>query len=636
MAGLVDVSAIPFPSALRQPAWVTDLLRLLGARPIPLDALLAILRARHPSVGRDEVESLLLTRATVHGTQEGWVDLMAAADGAILTRVLTADELRRGVLVTDGDLDLWARLAGGGLPLASGGQVRARHRPDTVTGADGELVGPPGWLDGMHEGQLIGVRLSQGVLEVMAVAPPALDRDRAQRLVATTASNAWSSLAAYLELREVDSGVEPTTRIGWAVADLVATCPGVLRTPLPPVSRLLELGGLVVHGSRASLPGLPTDRRQIAALSDTEVRARVAVAAYARTWSGGGPVANQDGALFLDLAVICGVLEHLADLVECDPLPLAALDGLRRLARTPTERAAVELLAARSAEGRGDSATAEQLVNAALSYDPELLPAVLDAAEYAATRGDPVAAEGYLKRAGRPADDPRRVALAKVVATPATAIARAQPCPCGSGERYRRCCLKFAVHPLPIRAGMVYARLAWYAYRAPRRGTVTWLERMVDVDQPHAGLLPLDLAIFDTGIIDDYLASRRELLPADERALLERWRAARIAPYQVTAVRDSAYVTLRPLLGGEHVELRNRSLAASVRRYDVLVARILYDGRRECLIAPARPVPLDRVAEVMAIFDDYRPQALAAFFGPKSSDTADDPFSGMVDAIGDA
>lgn len=628
--------AIPFPSALRQPPWVTDLLRLLGPRPIPLDTLVATIQAQHPSVGREEVEGLLLTRATTHGTQEGWVDLLAAADGAILTHVLTADELRHGVLVADGDLDLWVRLAGGGLPLAGGGQVRARHRPDTVTGADGELVGPPGWLDGLREGQLIGVRLWQGVLEVLVVAPPALDRARARRLVAIAASNAWASLAAYLELREVDSGVEPTTRIGWAVADLVATCPGVLRAPLPPVPRLLELGGLMIHGSRASLPGLPADRRQTAALTDTEVRARVAVAAYARAWSGGGPVANQDGALFLDLAVVCGVLEHLADLVECDPLPLAALDGLRRLARTPTERAAVELLAARSAEGRGDAAAAEQLVTAALAHDPELLPAVLDAAEYAATRGDPVAAEGFLKRAGRPADDPRRVALAKVVPTPATAIARAQPCPCGSGERYRRCCLKLAVHPLPIRAGLVYARLAWYAYRAPRRGTVTWLERMVDLNQPHAGLLPLDLAIFDTGIIDDYLASRRELLPADERGLLERWRAARIAPYQVTKVRDEAYVTLRPLLGGEQVELRNRPLAASVRRYDVLVARVLHDGRRECLIAPARPVPLDRVAEVMAIFDRYQPQALAAFFGPGPAEAADDPCSGVVDAMGDA
>lgn len=626
------MSANPFPSALRQPAWVTDLARLLGPRPTPLDTLVAALRARHPQVTRDEVEAELLTRATTHETRAGWVDLLAAADGAILTHVLTGDELRHGVLIADGDLDLWARLAGGGLPLAGGGQVGVRHRADTVTGADAELVGPPGWLDSLREGQLIGVGLRHGVIELMPVAPPALDRPRARQLVAVAAANAWASLAAYLELREDDSGVEPTTPIGWAVADLVATYPGVLRVPLPPVPRLLELGGLVVHGSRVGLPGVPPDRRQAAALTDTEVRARVAVAAYARAWSGGGPVGYQDGALFLDLAVVCGVLEHLADLVECDPLPYPALEGLRQLARTPTERAAVELLAARSAEGRGDSASAERLVEAALAYDPELLPAVLDAAEYAATRGNPVAAEGYLKRAGRPADDPRRVALAKVVPTPATAIARAQPCPCGSGQRYGRCCLKFATHPLPIRAGLVYARMAWYAYRAPRRGTVTWLERMLDMSAPHAALLAVDLAIFDTGIIDDYLAARRHLLPADERALLERWRTAPIAPYQVVEIREQAYVTLRPLLGGVPVEVRNRPLAGSVRLYDVLVARVLHDGRRECLIAPARQVPLDRVAEVLAVFDNYRPEALAAFFGPRPAERVDDPFDGMVDA----
>ena len=120
-------------------------------------------------------------------------------------------------------------------------------------------------------------------------------------------------------------------------------------------------------------------------------------------------------------------------------------------------------------------------------------------------------------------------------------------------------------------------------------------------------------------------------------ALLERWRAAPIAPYEVTEIRDKAYVTLRPLLGGPPVEVRNKPLAGSVRCADVLVARILHDGRRECLIAPARQVPLDRVAEVLAVFDNYQPQALAAFFGPRPAEHADDLFDGgMVDARGDS
>ena len=95
----------------------------------------------------------------------------------------------------------------------------------------------------------------------MAVAPPALDRDRAQRLVATTASTAWSLLAAYLELRGGLRGGPDADRLGGGGP---GACPGVLRTLLPPVS-WLRARWPGRPRQRASPPGLPTDRRQIAA-----------------------------------------------------------------------------------------------------------------------------------------------------------------------------------------------------------------------------------------------------------------------------------------------------------------------------------------------------------------------------------
>jgi hypothetical protein len=48
----------------------------------------------------------------------------------------------------------------------------------------------------------------------------------------------------------------------------------------------------------------------------------------------------------------------------------------------------VTLLAARAAEGTGDSDTAERLAHEALTAQPDLPAALLDVREYAACRGD--------------------------------------------------------------------------------------------------------------------------------------------------------------------------------------------------------------------------------------------------------
>jgi len=79
-----------------------------------------------------------------------------------------------------------------------------------------------------------------------------------------------------------------------------------------------------------------------------------------------------------------------------------------QIAETRPERAAVTLLAARAAEGSGDSDTAERLVHEALTAQPDLPAALLNAGEYAACRGDARAADGYLRDSCHPL--PRRCA----------------------------------------------------------------------------------------------------------------------------------------------------------------------------------------------------------------------------------
>lgn len=77
-------------------------------------------------------------------------------------------------------------------------------------------------------------------------------------------------------------------------------------------------------------------------------------------------------------------------------------------------------------------------------------------------------------------------------------------------------------------------------------------------------------------------------------------------------------MALRPLLGGDPVRLADRSLSGSVRRLDLLVARVLDNGDGPALLA--HPLRVDRLRRraLLELFDGgYEPWEVAAFFGPQ-------------------
>ncbi|PZS39861.1 MAG: hypothetical protein DLM62_06000, partial [Pseudonocardiales bacterium] len=116
----------------------------------------------------------------------------------------------------------------------------------------------------------------------------------------------------------------------------------------------------------------------------------------------------------------------------------AQLAALRSQARSREEKAAVALIAARAAEGAGDSATACDLLGEALTLRPGLEPALHDAAQYAAARGDYVTADRYLRRSDIPS--PLRAGLSEAMAAIPPDVGRNIPCPCGSGRKFKTCC----------------------------------------------------------------------------------------------------------------------------------------------------------------------------------------------------
>jgi hypothetical protein len=399
------------------------------------------------------------------------------------------------------------------------------------------------------------------------------------------------------------------------LADLLAAQPGVLDEPLPPLSLLLTAAGLEVAHGVVMLAGAPWDPDEVEDLSAEEIRWFTLTRGFLWTHAADETSTEELDRFLTVLTLSPLVLERVADEVERNPVDAALLEAARRAAATPTQRAAAALLAARAAEGNGRPVEAERLVLEALGHDPDLEPALRDAADYAATRGDAAGADAHLRRAGDPPDDGLRRALQPLLVSPPRTTPRNSPCPCGSGRKYKLCCLRTPVHPLSTRAQARYASIATYTVRA---ASVEVARQYAELAVPEAAMFMLDLAIFDAGILDDYLDEREELLPDDERALVARWRSVPLAPYEVTVVQPGVSVTIRPLLGGDPVRLADRSLSRGVRRLDLLVARALDDGAGPALLA--HPLRVDRMRRraLLELFDGgYEPWAVAAFFGPE-------------------
>ena len=245
------------------------------------------------------------------------------------------------------------------------------------------------------------------------------------------------------------------------------------------------------------------------------------------------------------------------------------------------------LLRARAEEGSGRSDQARQLIGSCLRLDPDLVPAIRDAMEYELCAGNWARAWELASAIGsddiaepllRPLDRLRQPALG------AERVSRNQPCPCGSGRKYKACCrvkdLDGGVHPLPNRASALYAMLATYARRGANRSVADRMAACA-IGAPHAAMLALDLAIFDGGTARRFLAARGHLLREDERNLLGEWLAEPMDMYEVSWVKRGSDLSLRSLVGGpQRVGQRDRLFSLSVRRLDLVIGRLLPDGAR--------------------------------------------------------
>jgi hypothetical protein len=202
---------------------------------------------------------------------------------------------------------------------------------------------------------------------------------------------------------------------------------------------------------------------------------------------------------------------------------------------------------------------------------------------------------------------------------------RNDPCPCGSGRKFKRCCIGGGPLTLAQRVPLILQRLGHFATGPEGHGTMFGLAVSAagghqDVADAIRRFLEdpflVDVAIHEGGLGEEYLDQREPLLAADEVGLLEAVLDEPRRLWEVTAVAPGKSLRLRDTGSGDEVTVTERSGSKGREPGELMLARAtIVDGEAMLFGVPVL-VPLRERARVLRMLDGWiDADALAMWFG---------------------
>jgi hypothetical protein len=185
---------------------------------------------------------------------------------------------------------------------------------------------------------------------------------------------------------------------------------------------------------------------------------------------------------------------------------------------------------------------------------------------------------------------------------------RNSPCPCGSGRKYKRCCL--AEEKRVARAARfddaVGRRIQDWTSKVASEQVDAALEEFAGPDRT---MDDDDVQIFSAWFHNDrrlpsggtpaerYAA--RDDLPSDEREAASRIAAARLGLYRVLAVEPGRWIALADIVCGARVRVQSANVSREAVRWDILLGRVMV-GEPQSLWGPVRLFKPDDEPELLA------------------------------------
>ena len=555
-------------------------------------------------------EALMHTGRFITIDDERWVDLHALLDGRCLTHRLSAAEGAAGVIPLSPDIDIATVPFDMTIPFADGtsGSVVFADDLDEIDSDlaealdGGGLTGPEGWLTGAGEGTVVGAWFDNGALECRPAEP--------DLTLSSPAAEALSGVFADL----VDDDDGPVDLIELMLTWLLAD-PGALRTPHEPLTLLLEAAGLESRGDYVGREGsgwlTPPQQRRIAERAiNTQVYGfdeccHDALDVVRGVFHGAiRDVSPRDTAVALShgsvaeafVTSVIGRAGHHLDEVAKQMVGFA--DELV-VASRGAEVAGPLYVQSVGFDCLGEVVEAEDAVRATLRAVPGHRAAAEAMATYLDDRGDAARALEHLRRAGVRDEDPQLVRLADIVAHAGPKVARNDPCPCGSGKKFKACCIDTPTVPVDLQVRWLYEKALAFAMHPARLDAPTHLAAHA-LEQEGSDESPTsrasddrrfaELSLFDEGLLERFLDEREPLLPTAEVAIAEGWLECPLGVFAVTEVRAGEGLTLRDVGSGE-TSVTVGATGDELVEGQVIVARLLPVGQDVWLGGPVIQVP---------------------------------------------
>ena len=192
-------------------------------------------------------------------------------------------------------------------------------------------------------------------------------------------------------------------------------------------------------------------------------------------------------------------------------------------------------------------------------------------------------------------------------------IGRNDPCPCGSGKKYKKCCYLKTISQIEkqesIRSRLIDELMAiamkYYknsyaeAYEYPEDTLPPELQEFAEINFNEWFLFdwPVD-AKEEKTLIELYMIQKKNL-SSDELEVLKIMNEAVISVYEVQEVIPDKGLILKDLLLGGEYDVSEKKATESARKWDILATRLLYIDGKYILNGCSYPFPVNQKREIV-------------------------------------
>jgi hypothetical protein len=115
--------------------------------------------------------------------------------------------------------------------------------------------------------------------------------------------------------------------------------------------------------------------------------------------------------------------------------------------------------------------------------------------------------------------------------------------------------------------------------------------------------LVTDTVLFEGGGLEDFVATRGELLPEDERLLAQQWLLRERSVYEVEGVRPGESLRLRDIRTGDRLEVTERTASRQTKTGMLLCTHVLPAGDINVIFGGIEPIGLHQRDALLALLD---------------------------------